>query len=364
MTATERGDATGTALVDVEQLLELAQACFEGLGVAPADARAVAEVLVDSDLHGVHSHGVQRIPIYMRRVRAGLAGGSAAVAVVAEHGAVCRIDGAGALGPAVAVRATDRAVELARRHGAGVVAVGRSTHFGAAGPYVRRAAAAGCASIVLTNATKRMTPYGAREAFLGTNAVAVGVPLGERPPFVLDMATSVSAQGKITRARNLGEEIPLGVALDPDGNPTTDPAAALAGSLLPIGGPKGSGLALAITLLCVLLGGADADDQMASLYHDFERPQNTGHVVIAIDPARFGADPAAADAVIARLLALAPLDPAQDVRYPGRSSGELARERRRKGLPVSRADLGAIAGECRDAGLATLDARARALRDA
>jgi LDH2 family malate/lactate/ureidoglycolate dehydrogenase len=275
-------------LLPARELLSLTQACFEQVGVASRDAQAVAEVLIDANLHGVSSHGFQRVPIYMRRVLAGLAGGTEELAIVAESGAVCRMDARHALGPAAAIKALDHAVALAGDHGVGLVAMGQSTHFGAAGYYVRRAANAGCVAIVMTNATKRMAPYGAAEAFLGTNALAIGIPLERHDPFVLDMATSVGAQGKITQARQLGTDIPPGLALDAHGRPTTDAAAALAGSLLPVGGAKGSGLALAITLLTVTLAGADADDEMASLYNSFDRPQNTGHIFIGIDPARAG----------------------------------------------------------------------------
>ena len=354
---------TQPVLVELGRLCALTRECFERLGVPPADAQAVADVLVDADLHDVPSHGVQRIPIYMRRVQAGLTAGSAAITTVAQSGAVCRMDAAFALGPAAGAKALDHAAALARQWGVGVVAVGRSTHFGAAGCYARRAAELGLISVVLTNASKRMAPYASAEAFLGTNAIAIGVPLEPRPPFVLDMATSVSAQGKITRAKSLGEPIPVGIALDPQGRPTDDPAAALAGSLLPLGGPKGSGLALAITLLTVLLAGADPDDQMASLYNDFTRPQNTGHLFIAIDPGSFDARAEGALELIDRLGLLRPIDAASPVEYPGQRAGELARERRRHGLPVSPVDLAAIARACAQAGLPDLEASFRTLCD-
>jgi LDH2 family malate/lactate/ureidoglycolate dehydrogenase len=289
------------------------------------------------------------MPTYLQRVHAGLAGGTEALSVVCEFGALCRIDAGHALGPAAAVKSLDHAMALARTHGISLVAVGGSTHFGYAGYYARRAARADMVCVVMTNSVKRMAPYGAAERFLGTNPLAIGVPLCEHDPFVLDMATSVEAGGKIIRAKELGQEIPLGIALDRDGLPTSDPARALEGSLLPIGGPKGSGLALAISLLAVLLGGADCDDQMASLHNDFDRPQSVGHVFIVADTAqlRTGQHIRRADEMVDRLLALTPAGASSEVRYPGQARAALARRHWTDGVPIELAELTLAAETCR-----------------
>ena len=350
-------------VIDVTALLSLTQACFERLSIPREDAQAVAEVLIDANLHGVPSHGFQRVPIYMRRVLAKLAGGTESLSVLAEAGALCRMDAGHALGPAASVKALTHALALAQRLGMGLVAISRSTHFGTAGYYARQAASSGFVGIVMTNATKRMAPYGSAEAFLGTNPLAIGIPLANRDPFVLDMATSVGAQGKITRAKQLGEEIPYGLAIDPEGRPTTDPALALAGSLLPMGGPKGSGLALAIGLLAVLLGDADCDDEIASLYNDFDRPQNTGHIFIAVDASRLGGGDERVDRMIERLGALRPLESSSPVEYPGEAGARLARARRRDGIPISRDELTEVAQTCGACGLTDLQERALALLD-
>jgi LDH2 family malate/lactate/ureidoglycolate dehydrogenase len=358
----EEGASSETGhLVGFEALLSFTRACFERIGVPGEDAQAVADVLIDANLHGVPSHGFQRVPIFMRRVRAGLSGGTEHLSVLAESGALCRIDAGHALGPAASVKALDHAVVLARRFGIGLVAVGRSTHFGAAGYYARRAASAGIVSIVTSNAFKRMAPYGSAEVFLGTNPLAIGIPLSDHDPFVLYMATSIAAQGRITRAKQLGEQIPIGLALDPEGHPTSDPLAALAGSLLPVGGPKGSGLALALSLLAVALGEADPDDEMASLYRSFDRPQNTGHVFIAIDAARLGGPTEPVEGMIERLLALRPVDGADAVEYAGQAGARLARTRREHGVPIDPSELVEVLDTCTAFGLEDLAARAREL---
>ncbi len=348
-------------VIEVAALLSLAQACFERLGISSEDARAVADVLIDANLHGVPSHGFQRVPIYMQRVRAGLSEGTERLSVVAEFGALCRIDAGHALGPAAAVKALDRGLALAQRSGVGLVAIGRSTHFGAAGYYARRAASAGFVSLVTTNATKRMAPYRSADAFLGTNALAIGIPLAKHDPFVLDMATSIGAQGKITRAKQLKQEIPVGLAIDRDGRPTTDPSEALAGSLLPVGGPKGSGLALAIGLLAVLLAHADCDDEMASLYNTFDRPQNTGHVFLLIDASRLGDVDDRLDQMIERLMALSPVAGSPPVEYPGQAAARLARVQWRDGIQVTRTELTHVAQACGACGLHDIEQRALAL---
>lgn len=355
--STEEGDL----LIEADVLLSLTRECFERLGVPTEDAQAVADVLIDANLHGVPSHGFQRVPIFMQRVGAGLAGGTEHLEVVSESGALCRMDAGYALGPAASVKALDRAVGLAREFGIGLVAIGRSTHFGAAGYYARRAAEAGIVSIVMANAFKRMAPYGAAEVFLGTNPLAIGVPLANHDPFVLDMATSIAAQGRITRAKQLNEEIPCGMAIDPEGRPTTDPVMALAGSLLPVGGPKGSGLALAIGLLSVLLADADSDDEMGSLYRDFSRPQNSGHIFIAVEASRLGGGERNLDGIIERLVALRPVDGTSVVEYPGQAGARLARVRSQEGIPISREELADVGQACASFGLADLEERALTL---
>jgi LDH2 family malate/lactate/ureidoglycolate dehydrogenase len=271
------------------------------------------------------------------------------------------MDAGHALGPAASVKALDHALALAREFGIGLVAVGRSTHFGAAGYYARRAAGADIVSIVMSNAFKRMAPYGSADVFLGTNPLAIGIPLADHDPFVLDMATSIAAQGRITRAKQLDEEIPFGLAIDPEGRPTRDPAAALAGSLMPVGGAKGSGLALAISLLAVLLAQADCDDEMASLYKGFDRPQNTGHVFIAVDASRLGDGVLALDGMIERLMALRPVEGSAAVEYPGQAGARLARVRMQGGIPINPGELLDVARTCSDFDLTDLAKQACAL---
>jgi LDH2 family malate/lactate/ureidoglycolate dehydrogenase len=347
-------------------LRDLVRDLFCGLDVPEADADAVADALLYANLRGIDSHGIDRAPVYLRRVKAGLAGGTQRMATVAEHGALRRMDAAGALGPAAALRAMDGAIELSALHGVGLVALGGATNIGAAGFYALHAARAGRIALVTTNAPKLMAPHGAAQAFLGSNPLAIAVPMGERDPFVLDMSSTVTARGKIRRAARAGEAIPEGLAIDADGLPTTDAERAMAGSLLPLGGPKGTGLALAMCLLLMLLAEADPDDQAASIYADPDRPQNLGQLLLAIDPwtvvDRERAQ-ARLDALVERLHALRPQPGAgtDAVRYAGEASAARARERAAEGIEVPPADLEAIAAAADECGLPEQAARARAL---
>ena len=331
--------------------------CFLGAGLDETDAEAVADVLADANLRGVESHGVERAPIYMRRLRQGLATGTNGAAVTVDAGAVCRMDAGRALGPAVSVLALDRAVALARQHGMGLVAVGRSTHFGAAGYYARRAAAQGMIAMVASNAAASMAPHGGSEPFLGANPLAIGAPLGRHGQFVLDMSTSVAARGRVRRAHALGEPVPEGLAIDADGVPTTDPLAAMAGSMLPVGGAKGSGLALAITLLTGLLAAADFDDEIDSMYGDAERPQNIGHLFWVVDPAVMG-PPEEAEArveeMIDRLHGVRTAPGVDGVIHPGERQDRVARERAASGIPVARIEIERLAEAASECGLESL----------
>ncbi|HVL84490.1 MAG TPA: Ldh family oxidoreductase [Pseudonocardia sp.] len=340
----------GVVRVPAERLAGAVAACFTGLGVPSDDARAVADVLVYADERGLGTHGVHRAAAYLRRVRAGLAGGTERMVGVGGSGAVRRYDAGHALGPAAAVRAVDEAVALSRRHGVGLVALGRSTHLGAAGYYARRAARARAVALVTSNGPAAVAPHGAAEAFLGTNPLAIGIPLGRHGEFVLDMATSAIPRERVRMAAEAGEDLPPGVAVDADGRPTTDAAEAMRGSVAPVGGPKGSGLGLAVSLLAVLLGGGGRDAEIGSMYRDFDRPQDLGQVFLAVDPAGLGPPAEGTRRVEALIDALHALRPALGgdgtVAFPGERGEARAAQARAGGVPVAAAALEALATCC------------------
>lgn len=355
---------TTIVTVEAEALERAVAGCFVGFGVPAEDSARVARVLVYADLRGLTGHGVYRAPAYLERVRRGLAGGTDRMTEIGGVGAVRRLDAANALGPAAATRAVDLAADLARAHGIGLVALRRSTHLGAAGFYVQRAAAAGLVAIVTSNGPKAVAPHGAAEPFLGTNPIAVGMPLGRHGEFVLDMSTSAMPREQIRIAAAAGLPIPPGMAVDPDGRPTTVAAVAMAGSVLPFGGVKGSGLSLVVALLAGLVCDADFDDEIGSMYTDFDRPQNLGQVFIVLDPALLGPPEqvtARAEQLVDRLHALRPAEGGDGVWFSGERGTRRARMRRAEGIPLRPAVLEDLALACEKQGLADQAAQVRAL---
>ena len=244
-----------TQTIGPDELRTRVSRIFERLGVPAEDAGIVSHHLVEADLRGVHSHGVIRVPTYATALKAGKINPTPKLEVVEDHGGQVVMDGDFGLGQLTAFRANELAIERGKEHGIAAVALRRSTHCGAMAYYAIRAREAGLIGLAITNAGMNMTPTGGTAKIIGNNPLAMAVPTTREWPMVLDMATSVVAGGKLDVARSKGESIPLGWARDKDGNPTTDPVAARAGSLEPLGGPKGYGMALMLDVLAGVLSG-------------------------------------------------------------------------------------------------------------
>lgn len=241
--------------VNAEELRTRVAGIFQRLDVPAEDAGIVAHHLVEADLRGVHSHGVIRVPTYVTALKAGKINPKPNLEVVEDHGGQVVMDGDFGLGQLAAFRANELAIQRGKEHGIAAVALRRSTHCGAMAYYAIRAREQGLIGLAITNAGMNMTPTGGTAKIIGNNPFAMAVPTTREWPMVLDMATSVVAGGKLDVARSKGESIPLGWARDKDGNPTTDPVAARAGSLEPLGGPKGYGMAVMLDVLAGVLSG-------------------------------------------------------------------------------------------------------------
>ena len=211
-------------------------------------------------------------------------------------------------------------------HGTGFVGVRNSNHFGPAAYYVEKAVARGCIGLAISNAPPNMAPFGGKQRFLGTNPVAIGIPAGEEPPLIFDASTSVVARGKIIVAAHTGQPIPEGWAIDPDGHPTTDAQQALAGAVLPFGGPKGSAISFIIDVFCGVLTGAAFALHLNTL-ENLAAVQNVGHVFAAVRTDLFVKDDEfrkRMDAILSMLKASPPAPGAERVLVPGEI--ELAHE--------------------------------------
>ncbi|UIO40104.1 Ldh family oxidoreductase [Brevibacillus brevis] len=305
-------------------------------GARHEHARLVAESLIHADLRGIESHGLARLPIYIQRIEAGLIELNDEPVVWKQDGATALVDGKNHLGAVVGVAALEEAIKLSRQMGIGLVGVRHSNHFGSCSYYAERAITEGKILIVLSNAPEAMAPTGGIRPFFGTNPIAAGIPAGEEPSFLLDMATSVAARGKIALAVKKGESIPADWAIDANGKETTDPTKALLGSLLPIGGAKGYGLAMFIDILCGLLTGAATGPHVKSLYDNWHDPQNVGHLFLTVDIERFMPLPdfcANMDAYIREVKSVPRKEGVSDIFIPGEIESRKKQERMENGIP-------------------------------
>jgi len=268
------------------------EAIVEGLGASRRVAQVVAASLIEADRRGVHTHGLIRLGSYCSEARAGRIVVDAVPSVEREYGAVAAMDGHGAFGAVTGTVSMDEAIARAEQHGVGFVTARGCNHFGAAAFYSLRAVERGLIGIVATSTPAVMAPWGGAEARLGNNPLSVAAPTPEgTPPFVLDFAQSTVSRGRIKLAELGGEAIPAGWAIDAGGLPTTDPVAALAGALLPFGGYKGYGLALAVEVLTGVLAGGELGPALinasltgAASSGSATRVGTVGSVYVAIDP--------------------------------------------------------------------------------
>ena len=272
---------------DWNKLQQFCNDVFIKAGISKENAETVAESLIQADLRGVDSHGVVRTAIYIERIEKKMIDPFAEPEIEAEDTATVLVNGNNNLGAVVGLKAVTIALEKAAKHGAAIVGVKGSNHFGTGAFYALKAIEKDMILLVMSNASQTMPPTGGKRPFIGTNPLAIGVPAGKELPFLLDMATSVVARGKIIMASQKGMDIPLGWAVDKNGKPTTNADEALDGAVLPVGGPKGYAISMFIDILAGVLTGAGFGKYVNNMYENWDEPQNVGHIFIAIDINRF-----------------------------------------------------------------------------
>lgn len=273
------------------QLIEFAAALFEAAGVPRPSARSVADALVAADMEGQPSHGVMLIPMYIGRIRGGSVSLNTQAHVASDRGSTVVLDAENALGQLTSQQAVAILKERVPEHGIAAVAVRNGFHFGTAGRWALMLAEHGFIGVAMSNTRPLMPAPGGAERVVGNNPIAIAMPSGSAPPVLLDMATSASAMGKIRLAEAAGEHIPEGWATDASGRPTTDPAEAIKGMLLPAAGPKGFGLAFMIDLFCGGLSSGAIGEEVKPLYGKASEPYGCAHLFLGIDVKRF-CDPA------------------------------------------------------------------------
>ena len=337
--------------VNHERLLDFCAAVYEKVGVPAPDARVVADTLVQADLWGHQSHGVLRLGWYRDRIVNKVMNPVTKPEFVVDAGAMALIDGHDGVGQVLTTLATKEAVKRAKAHGIGAVGVRMSNHFGTCMYYTMMGAREGCVMFLTTNGGPAMAPWGGMKKIIGTNPWSVAAPVGKRPPFVVDMAATGVARGKIYLARNKNLPIPLGWAINAKGEPTTDPQEAIDGIILPMAEHKGYAIAAMVDVLSGVLTGSGFLTAVHSPYKTAEK-SNCGHLMIAIDIAKFqpiAQFNARMEEFVAEIKAVPTAKGFDEVFYPGEMEARNDQKNRREGLQFpddTLADLKRIAREC------------------
>jgi len=327
--------------------------------VPAADAKVVAQLMIKSDLVGADGHGIFRLPAYIKRIRAGGINLNPNIQIEREQGATALINGDNALGHLVMNKAVELAIEKVKQHSVCWIGSHYGNHSGAASVYVRRLAEQGYIGIYMAvGNANHMAPWGGIDLLLSTNPIAIAVPAGDYPIVLLDIATTVAAYGKVKVAAQKGESIPDTWMIDRNGQPITDPQKSSEGSLLPIGGYKGYGLAVMIGLLAGALNNAAVGKSTIDFNAHHDLITNTGQTIIAVDPSAFGDPEQFVERVITLvndLKASSRLPGANQIRVPGDGAAKSMAQRLKLGIPISpelKESLNQCAKEC---GIASLD---------
>ncbi|BDD60808.1 hypothetical protein MPDQ_007190 [Monascus purpureus] len=321
-------------------------------GTPPDHASIVANSLVLADLRGVDTHGINRIPSYMERIRQGVLDAAAIPTITQITPVVAQVDGKNGFGFVAAHKGMARAIEMAQEFGIGFVSVKHSNHFGMSAWVVQQALDAGMMSLVFTNSSPALPVWGGKEKLMGVSPIACGAPAGRERPFILDMAPSIAARGKIYKAARRGEKIPPDWALDAEGKPTENPEKALKGVMLPMGGPKGSALAIMMDVFSGVLSGSAFAGHVTNPY-DPSRPADVGHFLIALKPDLFidlEDFKNRMDYLYQRVVGSERMAGVERIYYPGEIEQMIHEKRLQTGIPYVQAEIDALNNEAEKAG--------------
>ena len=343
------------SIADAEQFIAKALVAVD---VPSADALIVAQLMVKSDLVGADGHGIFRLPAYLKRIRAGGINLNPNIRIEHEKGATALINGDNALGHLVMNKAVEVAIEKVKEHSVCWVGSHYGNHSGAASVYVRKLAEQGFVGIYMAvGNANHMAPWGGIDLLLSTNPIAIAVPAGDYPIVLLDIATTVAAYGKVKLAAQKGESIPSDWMIDRQGQPITDPKRSAEGSLLPIGGYKGYGLAVMIGLLAGALNNAAVGKGTIDFNAHHDLITNTGQTIIAVDPSAFGDKQEFIYRVIALvddLKSSSTLPGVKEIRVPGEGAAKVMAVRMQEGIPIAPELLESLNICAKECGIASL----------
>src|SRR5580700_4537238 len=344
--------------IPAERIERFVAGAFVAAGLPADDAQTLARLMVEADLRGSDTHGVIRLPLYTRRIRAGGINPKPNIRVVSDRPSAALIDGDNGMGHLVMKRAAELAIEKAKASGVGWVGARMSNHAGPASLYVTMPLAQDMIGLYFAvGSNNHLPPWGGSESLLGTNPMAVAVPALEEPPIVLDMAPTVAAYGKVRLKAQRGEQMPIGWMIDREGKPLTDPKRADEGHLLPIGDYKGYGLSLIIGLLAGALNRAALGRNVIDFVKETGKATNTGQAIAAIaietfmPPADFKR---AVDQVIRDIRDSQRLPGVERIWLPGEQSHAKMLDRRAHGVPMPKALRESLDNVARDLAIAPL----------
>jgi LDH2 family malate/lactate/ureidoglycolate dehydrogenase len=312
-------------------------AILEATGVMPDDAQIAAECMLMAHLRGFDTHGLPCLPDYVENLEQNRINPKPDIRIEKATSWSFRMDADNGLGHVAAHRAMVQVLATAEEFGVGGAVVRRSNHFGAASAYSLMALEHDCIGLVTSNASAVTAPFGAAQPLLGTNPLSVAVPGGKLPPFVIDMATSEGALKKVRLALQKGESLPPGWAMDEKGHPTTDPAKALAGVMLPFGGVKGSAITVLLDILSGVLSGAKFGGDVLSVFTNQKRESGNGNFFLAFKIDAFipvETFKSRMDEELTRIRSLRPAKGFTEVIYPGYKEHFIQNERLQKGIPL------------------------------
>ncbi|GBE00783.1 putative oxidoreductase YjmC [bacterium BMS3Bbin06] len=318
-------------------------------GVSEHDSVIFSDSLVDADIHGMSTHGVSRVNVYIRRIQRGLIDPRAEISIDRKRGAVIAVDAGNGLGQVQACKVLEILTRTAKLSGIASATIRNSQHFGSLSYYCNKAARKDMILFAMTNAEPAMSPQGGCQAYFGTNPMAVSFPTGKEFNIKIDLSTSVVARGNIIAAHKKGKKIPPGWALDPEGNPTMDPEEALSGTVLTMAGHKGYALALMVELFSGVLSGAAVGHSVGSMYKDMNKEQNVGHFFCLMDIDAFidvSVFKKRVDKMIDEIKACRKQQGVKEILIPGERSFRRAVENREKGICIEEETIGELKGLC------------------
>ena len=340
-----------------EQLRTVSSSIFKALGTPEKDAEAVSQLLVEANLTGFDSHGVIRLPIYVRGIKMGAVKLGAEISIVEETASTAIVDGGWNFGQIVCTKAMDLCIEKAKKNVVGLVTVHHCHHVGRLNTYAEMAMQQDMIGLASVNSSSSVAPFGGKTRQLGTNPLCFAVPAGAEAPMVLDMATSVWARGKMMVYHAQGKELPDGVLQDSDGNPTTDPAQFFSGGMLrPLGGLmgyKGFGLSLLVDVLAGALTGAGCSN--SEEYRSRPFYGGNGVFLMAIDVGRLtnlNAFKSRVDDLFRRIRTSPTVSGVTEILIPGELERRTREQLLHEGIYIEEKTWSEIEGLCRELNVA------------